>query len=253
MEIGIYIYIYSPPTLVLLRFLQIAASSAILLVKYVTSVLRLTHTLKLHLYGIFLFSFLRRSNLYSPRYSNSLILWRWLSRRGVSLNVDSADGESHYTSTQCAEDELSQHRHTRDSIARIFVSGFFVKHLLLVPLDILRNIFDFNTVIEELFDFKGDFQIKSRSYSTLKVIPRWIHNRGVSTPRCINLRGVLTPLCIHHRGVTNSTPLCIQVKSSTPWCIHYRSRNSPMYSLPGSEDSLVYSLQGSRDSPVYST
>jgi hypothetical protein len=62
-------------------------------------------------------------------------------------------------SAQCAEDELSQHRHTRDSIARIFVSVFFVKHLLLVPLDILRNIFYFNTVIEELFDFKGDFPI----------------------------------------------------------------------------------------------
>ncbi len=43
----------------------------------------------------------------------------------------------------------------RDSVTKLFVSGFFVKQLHLVPLNILRNNFDFITIIEESFDFKG--------------------------------------------------------------------------------------------------
>ncbi len=39
--------------------------------------------------------------------------------------------------------------------------GFFVKQLPLVPLDILRNNFDFITIIDQLFGFNGD----SLSYS----------------------------------------------------------------------------------------
>ncbi len=41
------------------------------------------------------------------------------------------------------------------------MSGFFVNQLLPVPFDILRNNFDFSTIIEELFDFKGDSQVYS--------------------------------------------------------------------------------------------
>ncbi len=37
---------------------------------------------------------------------------RWLSWRGVSLRVNSVDGESHSAWTQCAEEKLYQNRHT---------------------------------------------------------------------------------------------------------------------------------------------
>ncbi len=39
-------------------------------------------------------------------------LLSWLSWRGVSLCIDSVDGESHFASTECAVDESSQNRHT---------------------------------------------------------------------------------------------------------------------------------------------
>jgi hypothetical protein len=39
---------------------------------------------------------------------------------------------------------------------RLFVTGFLIKQLLLFPLDILRNNFDFSIIIEELFHLKGD-------------------------------------------------------------------------------------------------
>jgi hypothetical protein len=92
---------------------------------------------------------------------------------------------------------------------RLFVSGFSVKQLLLVPLDILRNNFDFNALTEELFDFKGD----SLVYSLLGAsTPRYIHHQGISTTQCIHLRGVSTPRCINPRRVTNLTPPCIHCR-----------------------------------------
>jgi hypothetical protein len=63
--------------------------------------------------------------------------------------------------------------------------------------------FDFNTIIEDLFDFKCDppvYSLTGRLDSPVYSPP------GVSTPRYIHLQGVSTPRCIHHRGVTNSTP-----------------------------------------------
>jgi hypothetical protein len=42
-----------------------------------------------------------------------------------------------------------------DSVTKLFVSGFFVKQLHLVPLNMIRNNFEFNTILEESFDFKG--------------------------------------------------------------------------------------------------
>ncbi len=114
----------------------------------------------------------------------------------------------------------------------------FVKQLLLVPLNILRKNFDFNTIIEELFDF-FDSPVHSLPGSTPLCIhylevsnPRRIHYRGVSTPQCIHHRGVSTPRCIHVResrlpsvsqGVTNSTPQCIHCRGvKTPRCIQHR-------------------------------
>jgi hypothetical protein len=41
----------------------------------------------------------------------------------------------------------------KEIVSSDFVSDFFIKQLLLVPLDTLRN---FCTVTEELFNFKGD-------------------------------------------------------------------------------------------------
>ncbi len=42
---------------------------------------------------------------------------RWLSWRGVSLRVDSVDGESHSALTQCADEKLNQNRHTYPALA----------------------------------------------------------------------------------------------------------------------------------------
>ncbi len=39
-----------------------------------------------------------------------------LSQCKASLSVDSIDGESHSTSTQCAEDEKRQCKHTKPSV-----------------------------------------------------------------------------------------------------------------------------------------
>ncbi len=41
---------------------------------------------------------------------------------------------------------------------RFFVSCFFFKQLLPVPIETLRIFLNFNTITEELFDFKGDPQ-----------------------------------------------------------------------------------------------
>jgi hypothetical protein len=89
---------------------------------------------------------------------------------------------------------------------RLFVSGFYVKQLLLVPLDILKNNFDFNTKTEELFDFKGDSPVYSQPgrldsplYLPSSFDSPGIHLRGVSTPRCIHCRGVENPRCGQHR------------------------------------------------------
>jgi hypothetical protein len=56
-------------------------------------------------------------------YKNSAltqVMWsltpHWLNRHGISLSVDPVDRESHSVSTQCAEDKLSQHRHTKPSL-----------------------------------------------------------------------------------------------------------------------------------------
>ncbi len=54
----------------------------------------------------------------------------------------------------------NSHRTLRDSVRRIFVHGFF-RHQLLVPTDTLRSNFEFNTMIEELFDLKGDSPVYS--------------------------------------------------------------------------------------------
>jgi hypothetical protein len=43
-----------------------------------------------------------------------------------------------------------------DSFTRFFVSGFFPKQLLLVPLDTLRKNFYFNKITKKFFEFKGN-------------------------------------------------------------------------------------------------
>jgi hypothetical protein len=100
------------------------------------------------------------------------------------------------------------------------LSGFFIKQLLLFPVDILKNNFDFNTRIEELFNFKVTPQcIHYQGVST----PRCIHHRGVQTPRYSQLWGVSTPWCIRHQVVTNLTPQCIHYQGvETLWCIQHR-------------------------------
>jgi hypothetical protein len=96
------------------------------------------------------------------------------------------------------------------------VSGFFVKQLLLVPLHVPRNNFDFNTIIEEFFDFKGDSPVNS-------------------------LTGSLDSLVYSLKGSFDSPVY------SPP-----RNLDSPVYSLPRSRNSLVHSRLGSQDSLVYS-
>ncbi len=43
----------------------------------------------------------------------------WLSPRGVSVSVDTVDGQSHPSSIQYAEDERSQSRHTKASLTPV--------------------------------------------------------------------------------------------------------------------------------------
>jgi hypothetical protein len=90
------------------------------------------------------------------------------------------------------------------------VSDFVVNQLLPVPLDILRNNSDFNTTIEELFDFNGD----SPEYSL---------------PGSLDSPVYLPP------GIFDSPVY------SPP-----RSLDSPVFSLPWSHkfDFSVYSLPG---------
>ncbi len=89
--------------------------------------------------------------------------------------------------------------------------------IILVPLDILKNNFNFNTKNEELFDFKGDSPV-------------------YSLPGNRDFPVYSSPGSFRFSGVQYSPQ---------------RSLDSQMNSSPGSDkfNSLVYSLPGSRDSP----
>jgi hypothetical protein len=66
------------------------------------------------------------------------------------------------------------------------MSGFFEKQLFLVLLDILRSDFDFNTIIKELFDFKGDSPVYSPPGSFDSPVysaPRSLDSPVYSSPR----------------------------------------------------------------------
>ncbi len=75
---------------------------------------------------------------------------------------------------------------------------FFIKHLLLVPLDTPRKDIKFVQIFKELFAFVIDSPVYSLPEGQT---PRCIHVRGFVTPQCIHHRGVATLQCIHLRGV----------------------------------------------------
>ncbi len=118
--------------------------------------------------------------------------------------------------------------------------GFFVKQLLLVPLDTSRNIFDFNTIIEELFDFKGDTPV----YSPLASFKCPVYSSSAS-PKfdspVYSLWEVETPQCIQHS--IESIPQCITGELQIWLSSVFTTGESevPVYSLPEGQDFLVYS------------
>ncbi len=131
-----------------------------------------------------------------------------------------------------------------------FCVWFFVKQIPLVLSDTLRNNFDFNTIIEELFDFNGDFPgvfttRESQLPGVLSAGEFWLHgvfiSPGKSRVRCIHYRKVtsLTPPCIHCQGVEN--PQCIQHRVElTPRWIHYRGVKIPRCHHKGSRLPTVF-------------
>ncbi len=98
----------------------------------------------------------------------------------------------------------------------IFYSGFFTKHLLLVPLDMARQDFKFFRIFEELFEFVINSPVNS--YWGVKT-PWCIHHWGVVTPRC---RGVdLSKLTKETASAkyTRETPLWLNQWGAVMWTL----------------------------------
>jgi hypothetical protein len=115
-------------------------------------------------------------------------------------------------------------------VTKFLVSGFFVKQLLLVRFNTLRKNFDFNTITEELFDFKSDSPIYSQPKSL---------DFPVYSPLVRFDSTMYSPLGSLDYLVYSST---VSHKFDSPGVFTTRESRPPVYSQPGSQDSPVYSI-----------
>ncbi len=136
----------------------------------------------------------------------------------------------------------------KGTVSRDFLTlVFFIKHLLLVPLDMPRKDYEFFRILEELFEFVIDSPVVNTPRSRPKLVNKRTFQckilQGVETPLCLILWGVLTPWSIIHENIFWK-PVLMLVQSTLRSRLHG-------YSSQGSRDSPLYSPPGSRDSPVY--
>ncbi len=124
------------------------------------------------------------------------------------------------------------------------------KQILLDPAGTLKINFDYNTIIEELFNFKSDSPLSlllgspdspvyspPGSFNSLVCLPLGCPNSPVYSSLentkfdalVYSTQGRINSQCIHHQGVTNSNPWCIMTPPrihhrgvKTPPCIHHR-------------------------------
>jgi hypothetical protein len=118
------------------------------------------------------------------------------------------------------------------------------KQILLVPVDTLKINFEYNTITEELFNFKNDSLVSlllGSPYSPVYSPPGSFNSLVCSPLGSLNspvysslesqkfdslvysTQGRINSQCIHHQGVTNSNPRCIMI----PPCIHHRGIKTP--------------------------
>jgi hypothetical protein len=128
---------------------------------------------------------------------------------------------------------------------------FSIKKLILVPLDILRNNFDFDTIIEELFDFKGDSPLFISMESQIR-LPGVFTAREWRHPVFLLLGSGDTPVYSPSRNLVSPVFISMESQIRLPGVFTAREWRHPVYSLLGSGDPPVYLLLGSGDPPVYS-